>query len=226
MSFIQGEPRGSEGELLHSSAARSAISGFFLSGLLFAFLGAILPTWGYHLTEDYLSIGNYFLSVNLGIFASLLLEAFLRPRRGVSFRLAAACGIACGALLLLAAAPPMPLGIWWRLGGVFGVGCGAGLLNSAILYAISPFYRHNPAGTINLGGSFFGMGSVLIAILVAGTFYVYTVPSILVFIATIPGFFTIVFAKTKFAGGVRPSSLHSGRQCATSKAPRPFYLRF
>ena len=35
--------------MLQASASRRALAGFVVSGLLFSFLGAILPAWGYHL---------------------------------------------------------------------------------------------------------------------------------------------------------------------------------
>ena len=55
-----------------SVPAVRALSGFSLSGLLFSFLGAILPAWRHHLTQDYVTVGNYFLAMNLGIGAALV----------------------------------------------------------------------------------------------------------------------------------------------------------
>jgi len=47
----------------------------------------------------------------------------------------------------------------------------------------------------------FGLGCLLTAVLMAGTYYVYTVPSILVLFAVLPGFYAGIYAKAKLAGG-------------------------
>jgi len=187
-------------EALQAPLARRALAGFFLSGLLFSFLGAILPAWRHHLTQDFVTVGNYFLSMNVGILAATALAAYLLPKKGISFVLIVACTIACAAFFFLALAPPAAMR-WWRMGGIWGVGCGVGLLNMAVFHAVSLAYRHNPAATVNLAGTFFGLGCVVIALLVAGTFYVYTVPSILIFIALIPGFFIGIYARSSFPSG-------------------------
>ncbi len=71
-------------------------------------------------------------------------------------------------------------------------------MNMAVFHAITPLYERDKAATLNLAGGFFGLGSLLTTVLVAGSFYVYTVPSILVLLAVIPGFFAINFAKYRF----------------------------
>ena len=48
---------------------RKALAGFFVSGILFGFLGAILPTWGHHLQPDYWMVGLYFVALILGVLA-------------------------------------------------------------------------------------------------------------------------------------------------------------
>jgi fucose permease len=175
--------------------ARKALAGFFLSGLLYSFLGAILPVWRHHLTEDFLTVGNYFLSMNLGILASFWLAIRLHRRRtALGHTLAMACSLACGGLLALALIPE-PVSPWWRMAGILVIGCGAGLLNTAVFQTITPLYRREPAVMINLAGTFFGLGCVVMAILVAGTFYVYSVLTILVFIALIPGVFIPFYAR-------------------------------
>ena len=86
-----------------------------------------------------------------------------------------------------------------RLYGLFGLGLGAGTLNTGILQAISPSYRLQPAGTINLAGVFFGLGSSVAAILVAGTFAIYTVGSILFLVALVPAFFAIMYSRARLS---------------------------
>lgn len=170
--------------------------------MLFAFLGAILPAWGYHLTELYTRVGNYFFAFNLGLFAANRLSSWLLPRKGISWSLQLACGLACAILLALAYAPP---GVAWRVTGLLLLGACAGLLHGAIFQAITPIYRHDPAATGNLAGIFFGAGSLFMALLVAGTYYVYSVPAILSLIAVIPGLFAVWFSRVKHDVVVQPS---------------------
>ena len=47
---------------LASSGSRRALAGFFVSGLLISFLGAILPSWQHHLSSEYETVGFYFSS--------------------------------------------------------------------------------------------------------------------------------------------------------------------
>jgi len=54
------------------SRGGKALAGFLLSGFLLAFLGAILPAWGYHRDPaHFIAVGNYFLSLAIGIIAVL-----------------------------------------------------------------------------------------------------------------------------------------------------------
>lgn len=178
-----------------------AVAGFLLSGFLFALLGAILPAWGYHLKSDFAMVGNYFLSLSAGVIAASQLAAGLISRRGVSFVLVFACALACGALIYLALVTP-PRSGWWRMAGLLPVGVAMGLLNAALFQAITPNYRRDPAATVNLGGVFYGMGCLAVVILVAGTFYAYTVPSILILAATVPGFTAGIYARGRLQAAV------------------------
>ena len=68
-------------------------------------------------------------------------------------------------------------------------------------------HYHDRASTITLAGTLYGLGCFLTAILVAGTYYVYTVTAILILFAAIPGLFIIVFAKGKFPNEVLKNEL-------------------
>lgn len=171
--------------------------------MLFAFLGAILPVWGYHLTELYARVGNYFLAFNMGLFAANRLSAWLLPKRGIRWCLRLACGVACAVLIAMAYTPFTSVN--WRMTGLLLLGTCTGLLHGAIFQAITPIYRHDPAATGNLAGIFFGSGSLFMALLVAGTYYVYSVPAILLMIAAIPGLFAIWYSRVKHDVTVRPT---------------------
>jgi fucose permease len=177
----------------------NALAGFFLSGFLLALLGAILPAWGYHRDPaDFVAVGNYFLCIAIGIMVATRAAGALLERRGISFLLTGGCGLSCAALLFLAAAPP-PASDWERSAGLLVLGLGAGLINVALFHAISRRYQSDAAGTVTLGGAYYGMGCLAATLLVAGTFYAYTVPSILIFMAVVPGLFAGVYARTPFA---------------------------
>ena len=185
-----------QAQTLDASEGRRSLSAFLVSGMLMAFLGAILPAWRYHLLADFREVGYYFLSLNVGFLLSVAAAGVLLPRKGVKFVLIVANAVACGGFLFLAAASP-PASTIWRLAGVLLIGIGAGLLNAGVFQAISPLYQQNPAATVNLAGVLFGLGCMLTAVLVAGTYFVYTVPSILILLALVPGFYAGIFAKAK-----------------------------
>lgn len=154
----------------------------------------MLPAWGYHVREDYIGVSNLFLSMHAGLWLAVPLARRLLAGRPAAGLLAAGCAIVCAGFLLLATLRP-GAAEWWRLLCTLGVGMGAGLVNRGAFQAISMLYQRDPAATVNLAGVFFGAGTVLVSLLVAGTYYVYTVSSILVWIALIPGFFAGMYFK-------------------------------
>lgn len=204
--------------MLNASSARKAFSGFFLSGLLASFLGAILPAWGYHLGAEYLTVGSYFLSMHAGILVAVILANWLLPKWGPRSVLTGASGLACVGFLSLALVPAGGSALW-RTGGIFLLGISAGILNTAIFQALTTVYRHNPASTVNLTGTFFGLGCLSSALLVGGTFYVYTVPSILIFLALVPGFFAGIFARSRIDSGPIPEPLSMRQTLKDFKNP-------
>ena len=176
-----------------------ALAGFLLSGFLMALLGAILPAWGYHRDPPaFIEVGNYFLSLAAGLVLSSALTRPLLERKGLSFLLVFACAVSCGTLAYLAIVSP-PASEWWRAAGLFVLGISAGLLNLALFHAISPAYQQDAAGTVNRGGIWYGLGCLAATLLVAGTFYAYTVPSIVIFMAVVPGIFAGLYSKTVYA---------------------------
>jgi FHS family glucose/mannose:H+ symporter-like MFS transporter len=198
MQVSSPEAPTSEQGILGSAGARQALAGFFVSGLLLAFLGAILPSWQHHLSSEYATIAWYFVGLIAGVLGSVWVSPPLLRRRGIGWTLSFACGAAALALAYLALVSP-PFSPWWRVAGMALIGCSAGVLHTAIFHAISPMYRHNPAATVNLGGILFGLGCLAVALLVSGVFYRYTVPSIQLWIALIPLFFAIGYARSRFA---------------------------
>jgi FHS family glucose/mannose:H+ symporter-like MFS transporter len=183
---------------LASPGARKALCGFFVSGVLLAFLGAILPSWGHHLLSDSWMVGLYFVALIAGLTAALRIAPPLLLRRGIGGTLAISCAAASAALLILAFFSP-PFAAWWRLPGIALVGCAAGVLHCAIFQAISPVYRHDPAATVNLGGALFGLGCFSVALVISQMFYAYTAAAIQIWLALIPGFCAVGYARSRFA---------------------------
>jgi fucose permease len=68
----------------------------------------------------------------------------------------------------------------------------------ALFHAISRNYQADSASTINLGGIWYGLGCLAATLLVAGTFYVYTVLTILIFMAVVPGLFAVMYARNLY----------------------------
>lgn len=175
------------------------MAAFLISGILLSFLGAILPAWRYYLRPSFVEVGDYFLALAFGLLLSVGAAQLLLRQRRLKLALVLASLLACGGFLFLAfSSPPSPAA--WRLWGVLCIGFSAGFLNAATFHAISPMYQIDRAATVNFAGLLFGTGSLLTALLVAGTYYIYTVPSILVLFAVLPGLYAIICFKGKFPG--------------------------
>jgi MFS family permease len=128
-------------------------------------------------------------------------------RRGLSFLLVFGCALSCVSLAYLAMVSP-PLSAWWRAAGLVSLGIGAGLLNMALFSAISRKYQADAADTVNLGGAWYGLGCVAATLLVAGTFYAYTVPNILIFMAVVPAIFAVMYARETYPEALRKHASH------------------
>jgi fucose permease len=101
-----------------------------------------------------------------------------------------------------------PASAWLRALGLLALGIGAGLLNMALFHAISPSYQTDAASTINRGGIWYGLGCLFATLLVWGTFYAYTVSSILVFMAVVPGLFAVAYSRISYTAapeGAQPT---------------------
>ncbi|MGA2576057.1 MAG: hypothetical protein ABSF64_08020 [Bryobacteraceae bacterium] len=180
-------------------SAGKALAGFLLSGFLFALLGAVLPAWGYHRDPpEFITIGNYFLSLAVGVIAAHQLSAAILARKSLRFLLVFACALGCAGLVSLALATP-PAHWLWRMPGLAALGLAVGLLNAGLFQTIAAGYAREPVRMVALGGIYYGLGCLAVTLLVAGTFYAYTVPSILILMALTPGLFALLYARTAVA---------------------------
>jgi MFS family permease len=182
---------------LGSSGSRRALAGFFVSGVLMGFLGAILLSWDHHLSAEYDVIALYFLGLIAGLVGSMWLSPRLLETKGVGWTLSFSCALAGTAFLYLAFVSP-PFSSWWRVAGLVLVGGAAGILHTAIFHAVSPMYRHNPAATVNIGGMLFGLGCLADAVLISGAYFLYSAPAIQAWMAVIPAAFGWMYWKSSF----------------------------
>ncbi len=99
---------------LSAPGPRKALAGFFVLGVLLAFLGAILPSWGHHLLSDYWMVGLYFVALIGGLTSAVRVAPCMLRRKGIRATLAVSCAAASVSLLVLAFFSP-PFSAWWRL---------------------------------------------------------------------------------------------------------------
>ena len=191
-----------EGALPEVRSGR-ALAGFFLSGFLLALLGAILPAWGYHRDpEDFIAVGNCFLSVAAGVAIATRLGRRLIARHGLRMVMINACAASSVTLIYLATVSP-PISNWCRFAGLLFLGACAGALNRALFQAISASYRRDAAATVIRGGIWYGLGCMAATLLVFGAFYAYSVETILLFMAAVPAVFAALYYKASFPAAER-----------------------
>jgi FHS family glucose/mannose:H+ symporter-like MFS transporter len=184
-----------EAPIAPAPSAGKASAGFLLSGFLYALLGAVLPAWGYHRDPpEFITIGNCFLSLAVGVIAAHQLSAAILARKSLRFLMVFACAVGCAGLLSLSLAIP-PVGWLWRMPGLAALGLAVGLLNAGLFQGIAACYAREPVRVVALGGIYHGLGCLAATLLVAGTFYAYSVPVILILMALAPAIFAIVYAR-------------------------------
>jgi fucose permease len=176
------------------SGGGRALAGFFLSGYLLALLGALLPAWDYHRDPpDFVTVGNYFLCLAIGLMAAPPLARRILDRRGLGFLLVIACALSCVVLSYLAfVVPPSPAP--WRELGMLVLGLSAGLLNAALFQAVSASFKADAAATVNRGGIWYGLGCLTATLLVEGAFYA-DKAVILLLMAVVPAIFGILYVR-------------------------------
>src|SRR3954470_11912549 len=103
---IIAETANADSGTLSSAGTRQGLAGFFISGVMLSFLGAILPSWQHHLSSEYLTVGLYFLGLIAGLLGAVAVANRLIVKKGLSWALAFACAVAGTAFLYLAIASP------------------------------------------------------------------------------------------------------------------------
>ncbi|HCC57698.1 MAG TPA: hypothetical protein DEQ47_10635 [Solibacterales bacterium] len=184
--------------LLSRRSNRKMFAGCLVSGFLFGLLGSLLPVWGFHISGDYRTAGTYFLVLIAGMLLSAFLVRKFWPVHEAATVLNAGCLLASGALTCLALVPAnVPLA---RHVSLFCIGLAAGLVNTALFEALQPAYEKNAAQALNVAGIYFGIGCLLSAALVAGSFYLYSMTFILLALALVPLVYAALYWRTAFEG--------------------------
>lgn len=166
-----------------------------------AFLGAILPAWGYDREPaNFLTAGNYFLCLAIGVAASFWPARRIMVRRGLPFLLVFASLLASASLAYLAAVSP-PASAWLRAPGMLVLGVAAGMLNMALFQAISWSYHADSARAVTTGGVWFGVGCVAAAVVALGAFNGYNVEVTLGVMALAPLVFAGLYWRSSYAPG-------------------------
>jgi fucose permease len=173
------------------------LAGFLLSGFLLALLGAILPAWGYDRDPSFITVGNYFLCVAVGLASSVKPARYLMSRRGLPFLLVFACLLACASLVYLALVSP-PASAWWRAAGLLALGGAAGMLNLGLFQAISCSYHADAAGAVLRGGMWYSVGCLAAAVVAIGAFNGYNVTITLALMAAAPVIFAGVYYRSTY----------------------------
>ena len=166
---------------------RSALPGFFLSGFLLALLGAALPGWSYHYTEQHAQAGWLFFALSLGVFSGGRIWRYLLPNLAARQLCLAACALAV-LPLLLPGLLPSPVRFELQTACALILGLAAGLLNVALFQSIQSGYRADPASTVTRAGIFFGAGCFASAAAVATAFhwgFVSQTPAVLALVPTL-----------------------------------------
>jgi FHS family glucose/mannose:H+ symporter-like MFS transporter len=174
---------------------------FFLTGMLMAFPGAILPTWGHHLDFNFREAGRYFLFMAIGLALAFPLER--KALRGLDVRRVLVLGCLVAVVGFLALAMASPPALWlWRAAGVLVTGIAAGFLNAGAFQSLSSMYVRDPAATVNMAGALFGFGCFVMAMFASGSVLVYTPRSTLILLAVVPAFAAGLYARARFADPV------------------------
>ncbi|MEO7653219.1 MAG: MFS transporter, partial [Bryobacteraceae bacterium] len=208
---------------LDARATRYALGAFSLSGLLAAMVGAMLPAWGHHFRTEFVTVGHYFVSMMAGVAISVVVTPILLRRKGVPFVLILSCAMAFVSIVFLAFSAP-PEDATRRMAGLAGAGFSMGLLNGGICQVVSAACRHDFATTASMAGGVFGLGCLLVTLLVGGLLETYSPTVILLVAAIMPAIFFVLFARPRFPHVEVPPPPPIREMLADFRSPRALLL--
>lgn len=149
-----------------TGAARRALPGFLLVGLLGAITMCLLPAWGYHRSAEFAEVGAYFFALGGGVVVAFALAPWLLAKAGTRPVLIGSLWLASAVMTaLIFLEPPQPA--LFRQGATFILGADVAFLTAALFVAIRPSFIHAPASTLNLIGVLISTGCVAASLLVS-----------------------------------------------------------
>jgi fucose permease len=191
--------------VLGAAVLAKALAGLLISGLLVVLPGALLPVWRHNIDSNYLLIGLYFLVQNIGMLLVPVWAKGLLRRAGLARCMSLACALAvCGLAIIALFSPPSELVHWsGRAGGLLLTGTATGLMNMAVFRAASPAYKQRQVATLNLGGVFIGVGCLLSALVVAGSYSFFASLTMGPLLLILPAVACVMFARAEMANPPR-----------------------
>lgn len=134
----------------HGAPARTLIGTVFLIGTLLALPGSLLPVWGYHRLDAFVSAGHHFLALAAGFVIANLLASLCTARypRAVFSPLPGSVFALLAILIFTFLPPPFPLA--FQLSGAFCAGVAIGMLNATLFHQIGSLYQLRSANTFHL----------------------------------------------------------------------------
>lgn len=151
----------------HGAPARSLLTTVFLLGTLLTLLGSVLPVWGYHRLDEFISAGNHFLLLALGATISNVLASRNADRYPqLVFSPLPGAAMALVAIVLFALLPP-PFPIGFQLAGAFCAGLAMGALNATLFQRLRALAALRSSSAFHLASVFWFMGATLTPLAVA-----------------------------------------------------------
>lgn len=186
-----------------ASLFASACAGMFVFGIVLAILGTIfgLPEMRDRLAVNLAQQGDIFLALFFGVFLSTILVGPVIDRFGNKAVLSVSAFLVAGALVLFSTAHSYAAA---ALAG-FILGFGGGGLNTSTNTLVADLYSEDRGARLNILGTFFGFGALLIPLLAATITGVLSIPQILLAAALLSLVCGIVYVLLSFPPATEPT---------------------
>lgn len=174
----------------------AACAGIFVFGIVLAVLGVIfgLPEMRERLDVDDARQGNVFLALFFGVLLSTIICGPMIDSFGNKIVLSVSAVLVTIALVLLALAASYPAAL---IAGLL-LGFGGGGLNTSTNALVSDIYAENRGPMLNVLGTFFGVGALVVPLSAAAIMGVFSVQQLLLTIAALAGLLTIAYMLMSF----------------------------
>jgi MFS transporter, FHS family, glucose/mannose:H+ symporter len=169
----------------------AACAGIFVFGMVLAVLGVIfgLPEMRDRLDVNDARQGNIFLALFFGVLLSTIICGPMIDSFGNKIVLTVSALLVTVALVMLALAASYPAGL---LAGLL-LGFGGGGLNTSTNALVSDVYAENRGPMLNVLGTFFGVGALVVPLSAAAIMGIFTVQQLLLTIAAVAAILTIIY---------------------------------